>query len=89
MLFSRPCNFARAAARNADADHAEAEAAAQVPGVSVLDPIGAICDTLTCNPWSHDLVVYRDTHHLTAQFATSLAPLISMKLDEIGLRDGR
>jgi hypothetical protein len=31
------------------------------------------------------MVVYRDEHHLTAQFAASLAPLIAMKLDDIGL----
>jgi hypothetical protein len=84
-LFSRNCTFDRAASRNADADRAEAAAVAQEPGVSVLDPVDIICGNFTCNPWNHDLVVYRDTNHLTTQFATSLAPLISTKLDDIGL----
>lgn len=56
---------------------AEAERAA-VTGVggSYLDPNQYLCDEVACPVILGDVLVYRDSHHLTATFSASLADVI-------------
>jgi peptidoglycan/LPS O-acetylase OafA/YrhL len=85
-FFSRSCSFDRATSLNAPEFNAEARAASGLDNVAIGDLTGTICDAATCDPKSRGLVVYRDTNHITTQFATALAPLLAAKLDELVLR---
>jgi peptidoglycan/LPS O-acetylase OafA/YrhL len=88
-LFAKRCTFDRRAARVAEADAAEVRAAAAVTGVSTLDVSDAICQGSVCDPQASGMIAYRDSHHLTTQFAKSIAPLLAAKLDVAGLGEER
>ncbi|WP_420029090.1 SGNH hydrolase domain-containing protein [Leucobacter chromiireducens] len=53
-----------------------AEAAASVPGVSLIDLTDLICPGEACAPIIGDVLVYRDQHHLSASYSRSLAPFL-------------
>lgn len=44
-------------------------------GAPLIDLTNEICDLATCPVEKNSLIVYRDSHHLTATFAMTLAPL--------------
>lgn len=67
------CVVSRASAERANVI---AVAAEQVSGVHVIDMTDAICAKNTCGPVVGNLVVYRDTHHLTATYSAALAPYL-------------
>lgn len=58
-------------------------AAQRVPKVHIVDMTNAICSKDTCGPVVGNLVVYRDTHHLTATYAAALAPYLEQSLRRV------
>jgi hypothetical protein len=61
--------------------HIMQSAGAGMPGVAVIDlTLTAVCPVLECPPVIGNVLVYRDTHHLTAEYARSLAPFLSKAL---------
>jgi hypothetical protein len=81
--FSRPCTFDRVTSLNALAFKAETRAASGLDNVVIEDLSGTLCETAICNPTIEGLVVYRDNSHLTTEFATTLAPRLATRLDEL------
>jgi hypothetical protein len=55
-------------------------AAAKATGATIVDLSDAICPTTSCPVVLAGMIVYRDSHHLTATFARSLAPALAAKL---------
>jgi peptidoglycan/LPS O-acetylase OafA/YrhL len=55
-------------------------AAEQVPGVTLIDPTPMICPDEVCPAVIGDVLVYRDTNHLTATYARTLAPWLESQL---------
>lgn len=54
--------------------------AAQASGASIVDLSHPICPRDPCPVVLDGMIVYRDSHHLTATFATSLAPVLEAAL---------
>ena len=54
-----------------------AEAAGAVAGVKVVDMTDAICGPTTCEAVVGNMIVWRDTHHLSATYAAALAPVLA------------
>lgn len=67
------CSFERAAGVERSAAPVQRHAAEGVPGVHVLDLADAVCTT-TCWPVVGDVLVYRQTTHLTRTYVESAAP---------------
>ncbi|MFK3985108.1 SGNH hydrolase domain-containing protein [Micromonospora sp. NPDC050397] len=57
-------------------------AATGLAGVHLVDLNDAICPTSSCAPVIGGTLVYRDSHHLTAAYARSLAPRLHQHLRE-------
>ena len=57
------------------------EAAAETPGASVVDLSDLYCTPTTCPAIIGNVVVYRDTTHVTATWARTLAPIIGRTVD--------
>ncbi|BCJ75970.1 acyltransferase [Catellatospora sp. IY07-71] len=76
------CAFDRAAAQAAAGSVQEAAAAGML-GVHLLDLNDAICPTHRCAPVIGEVIVYRDSNHLTATYARSLAPRLDTALRAI------
>jgi hypothetical protein len=74
----RRCAFARgpAAARAREVS----DGARLVRGVTVLDPTDLICLPDVCPSVIGDVLVYRNSGHLTASFAATLAPWLGRRL---------
>jgi hypothetical protein len=51
-----------------------------LPGVRLVDLTDAICPADPCAPVIGGVLVYRDSHHLTASYALSLAPRLGAAL---------
>jgi peptidoglycan/LPS O-acetylase OafA/YrhL len=49
-------------------------------GADIIDLNSLICEPTTCPPIIGNVVVYRDTHHLTQTYISSLAPYFMRKL---------
>ncbi|MDQ2701116.1 MAG: acyltransferase [Actinomycetota bacterium] len=58
--------------------------AAKLAGVKLIDPMPVLCRNDTCPSVIGDVIVYRDTYHLTATFARTLAPWLEKQLPELG-----
>ncbi len=56
------------------------EASSASTGVRVVDMNSLICGTETCQPVVGNVVVYRDSHHLTNSYSRTLAPYLGQKL---------
>jgi hypothetical protein len=57
------------------------QAAAKATGAGLIDLTAAICPgTGDCPVVIDNMIVWRDEHHLTATFATSLGPFIDAQL---------
>lgn len=59
--------------------------AREVERVDVIDLSDVFCWEGTCKTAIGGVTVYRDAHHLTVTFSTTLAPLIAEKADELAL----
>jgi hypothetical protein len=58
-------------------------AAATGAGASIIDPANWFCTATTCPPVINHIVVYSDDTHITATYATWLAPLLGDALQKI------
>ncbi|WP_144126692.1 acyltransferase family protein [Catellatospora sichuanensis] len=67
------CAFARATAQPA-VGPVQVEAAAAMSNVHLVDLNDAICPTDRCAPVIGRVIVYRDSNHMTATYARTLAP---------------
>jgi peptidoglycan/LPS O-acetylase OafA/YrhL len=75
----RPCATRKAQAMS---QHAVLEgAAASAAGVALIDLAAQICPSGPCMPVVNNMIVYRDSHHLTATFSASLGPELGRLID--------
>jgi SGNH domain (fused to AT3 domains) len=58
-------------------------AAHQVPAASLVDMNSLICGSKTCSPIVGNVLVYRDTHHLTATYVRTMTPYLEEKLNKV------
>jgi hypothetical protein len=63
-------------------------AAAEVPGIRLIDMTDAICAPDECAPVVGNVLVWRDKHHLTATYARTIAPMLSARFAEAGVVPG-
>ncbi|MDI1464328.1 acyltransferase family protein [Catellatospora sp. KI3] len=75
------CGFSQS--RAAETSEPQVRAAQGAPGVHLIDVNQAICPSDPCAPIIGDVLVYRDTHHLTATYASTLVPLLGVELDRV------
>lgn len=78
-----PCSPARADALDGESRAAEAEAVA-ASGAHLIDLTPWFCDAGACPPVSGDVLVYRDSHHVTATFARAMADVVGGELGVVG-----
>jgi len=64
------------------ADNTAQLIAAEETGVLLVDLTDWICGTEMCPAVIDDLLVWRDTHHLTATYARYLAPVLAIEMGE-------
>ena len=67
------CTFDRATHTDLDAPLARAEQAADPRRVRLVDLTSTLCPDETCPVVDKGVVMYRDSHHLTAKYAATLA----------------
>jgi peptidoglycan/LPS O-acetylase OafA/YrhL len=58
----------------------QAQAALQVPRAQVIDMTSLYCTPTVCSPVIGNVLVYRDTGHITATYAATLAPYIEKRV---------
>ncbi|OQX67677.1 MAG: hypothetical protein B6A08_14200 [Sorangiineae bacterium NIC37A_2] len=80
-----PCAFPRAEGIELSALPAQKKAAAEVAGVHLIDLTDYFCPRDLCPPVIGNVLVLRQGAHITNSYAQSLAPIISEKLEELGL----
>jgi peptidoglycan/LPS O-acetylase OafA/YrhL len=71
----RPCAIPRDPSFTDSFGIRERDAAA-LAGAATIDLIPKVCPALPCQVVHNGMIVYRDNHHLTATFSTSLAPAL-------------
>ena len=57
---------------------------AAATGVEMIDPTPLICPSEPCPVVVGSLLVYRDTHHMTAHYAAAIAPYLAALLPALG-----
>ncbi len=77
------CDFPSASAVRPTIARIDNDTTQGLSHVRVLDLFDAICQQTRCDPTSGDVVIYRDNHHITAQFSSSLAPILGSRLDAL------
>jgi len=77
----RPCAMPRAAALASTM--VRERAAARATGAGLVNLNGLICPADPCPAVVNGMIVIRDTHHLTATFARSLAPALNRALGRL------
>jgi hypothetical protein len=75
------CAFARAG--SVKGPPVNADAAARVPGVTVVDAVPALCPGDRCPAVIGDVLVYRDNNHITATYSRTLGPWLSRQLPPV------
>ena len=78
--FGSSCSTPRAIAMNEIGNSLEVEAVAGLTHVSRIDLSDLFCTNATCEPIRNDMVVYRDSNHLTATFVAALAPVLTARM---------
>jgi hypothetical protein len=74
-----------AAAKALPANPSTVTAARELGGaVDLIDMNSLICGPVECRPVVGNVVVYRDSHHLTSTYSRSLAPFLEQRLDATG-----
>ena len=77
----RPCAAVR---KRALSGHAVMERqAAELAGVAMIDLAARICTETPCQAVVDNMIVFRDTHHLTATFSRSLGRDLERLLDQV------
>lgn len=74
------CVVARERAEASEENDATALAARKFPAVHYVDMNDAICNRVACDPIIGGVLVWRDGHHLTATYASTLSPVIESHL---------
>ena len=77
------CSVPRDIALTATAGPAQERAARDLPNVPLIDLNDAICPADRCAAVIGGVLVYRDTNHLTASYAYTLAPRLRAELDRV------
>lgn len=65
----------------AQLDDLMVEAAKDQPGVTVVDMNDFFCRDGSCTPVVGGVVAYRDSHHITATYSTSMAPYLDERIE--------
>jgi peptidoglycan/LPS O-acetylase OafA/YrhL len=73
------CAFA---AERSDERSFDARAARDIPGVRLIDPMPVLCPNGRCPAVIGNVVVYRDTYHLTATFARTMTAWLDRQLPQ-------
>lgn len=81
------CAVPRSEALSASAAPLQATALEQTPRVQVIDLNDYICPKERCAAVVGNVLVMRDSHHLTATYVRSLAPRLAEALHEAGLEE--
>lgn len=76
----RGCGFPREAAIAESGAGALTDAAAEVPGVGIVDLTDALCNDSTCPPVIGNTLVYRQGSHLTDTYVRSLTDILEQRL---------
>jgi hypothetical protein len=82
-----PCNFERDSAIDENLRQLEEQASEQFNHVTYVDLTKYICPSEICKSEREGFVLYRDSHHLTASFARSLAPVLEEMLNKELMKD--
>lgn len=77
------CVFERGPALWQEVYAAQQQAAASYPNVYSIDLTAELCPRTPCTVERDGMIMYSDSHHLTASFATTLAPVLGPQLDAI------
>ena len=75
------CVIHRETALNDDARQAESLAVKSVPGAKLVDFSEKFCTSSVCQSMVDGQVVYRDSNHITSNFARALEPLLEQQID--------
>jgi hypothetical protein len=59
-------------------------AARGVPGTRVIDPTGQFCAGTLCPAVIGDVLVYRNSGHVTATYTATMAPWLGRRLPPLG-----
>jgi peptidoglycan/LPS O-acetylase OafA/YrhL len=79
----RTCSYTRTTGFGSYMGQRE-KAAAKASGAGLIDLTSTICPgTGNCPVVQHDMIMWRDQHHLTATYSTSLGPAIDAQLVDI------
>ncbi|MCQ4121281.1 acyltransferase family protein [Rhodococcus tibetensis] len=62
------------------ADNPAAAAAADFPDVHLIDLSDAVCDVTICRVVEGNILIYHDSHHLSATYVRSLAPALDRQI---------
>ncbi|MCS5723236.1 acyltransferase [Herbiconiux sp. CPCC 203407] len=76
---AKVCGASRDEAVSEELNASESRAAS-ASGAEYVDLTDYVCSSKECSPISGDVLIYRDSNHLTPQFATLLAPVLSTAL---------
>jgi peptidoglycan/LPS O-acetylase OafA/YrhL len=74
---AKACNFAVKNAYIYPERHKEMAPAIQRAGFAVVDPLSWLCTSSTCPAVVGNYLVYRNTTHMSASFATWLTPMVA------------
>lgn len=61
----------------------DAQAAREVEGVTLINPVPILCNEVRCPAVIRNILVYRNTSHLTATYVRTMAPWLDRLLPEI------
>jgi|GEM_PF-2159659 len=82
-LPTEACTFPRETNTSHIRFRLEEQAAAMFDNVHTVDVNYAICPETTCAPEAEGTIIYRDSNHLTAAYAATLAPVLAEHLDSV------
>ena len=77
-----PCTVARSDAVTPDDEDPQVVAANSLRDVDLVDLTDEFCDASTCHTLIGGLVVYFDSHHMTATFSRTMAPIVGAAVVE-------
>lgn len=58
--------------------------AARETGIELISPVSMLCNKRICPAVIGNVLVYRDTYHMTATYAATLAPWLASRLPKLG-----
>lgn len=88
LVGSNACAASASDERNKDVFHWLKLAASEFANVNVVDMTDVVCPLGVCRAEMNDIVVFRDSQHLTAKFTESLSGVLKERLTPPGNRLG-